>query len=111
MNKTLKFAPDLVPFIFDGSKTSTWRLWDEKNLREGDIVDFIEKGTLKKIGTAILTKVHEKTLGTLSPEDRMGHEEFISPSDLYEYYSKFYSRDVDANTPVKIIYYIFTASN
>lgn len=41
MNKTLKFAPDLVPLVLSGKKDTTWRLWDDKNLTENDIVDFI----------------------------------------------------------------------
>jgi len=33
--KTLKFAPDLCAQILAGTKTSTWRLFDDKNLMGG----------------------------------------------------------------------------
>jgi hypothetical protein len=106
MNKTLKFAPHLVPLILDGSKTSTWRLWDDKNLAEGDIIDFLESGTNKHIATAKLIKVYEKTLGILTPEDKKGHEQFKSDEEMYQHYKEYYKREVNGDTPLKIINYV-----
>jgi hypothetical protein len=105
MNKTLKFATHLVPLILDGSKTSTWRLWDDKDLTEGDVVDFLESGTNRLVATGKLTKVYEKTLGTLTAEDKQGHEQFESDGDMYQHYKEYYNREVGADTPLKIIHY------
>jgi hypothetical protein len=43
--KTLKFAANLVPLILSGEKTSTWRLFDDKDLQVGDELEFINKNT------------------------------------------------------------------
>ena len=41
--KTLKFEPELAEKILSGEKTTTWRLWDDKALKAGDSVEFINK--------------------------------------------------------------------
>ena len=41
--KTLKFAPELCEQIITGTKTSTWRLFDDKDLTVGDELQFINK--------------------------------------------------------------------
>lgn len=45
--KPLNFAPDLVPLVTERSKTSTWRIGDDKDLSEGDILIFFSKGKTK----------------------------------------------------------------
>jgi len=37
--KTVKFRPDLAQLIMDGKKTTTWRLFDDKDLQAGDVVN------------------------------------------------------------------------
>ena len=37
--KTLKFTSPLAKMILDGSKTTTWRLFDDKDLQSGDKLD------------------------------------------------------------------------
>ena len=43
--KILKFAPKLVPLVLSGEKTSTWRMFDEKDFiaKGGSIPIFIKK--------------------------------------------------------------------
>lgn len=106
MNKKLKFAQTLVPLILNHEKTSTWRLWDDKNLTEGDVVDFIEYGTLRHFATAKLTKVIEKTMGTLTPDDKKGHEKFANDEVMFKAYAEYYAKSVDKDTPVKLIWFI-----
>lgn len=36
--KTLNFVPELAALIKQGKKTTTFRLFDEKNLQAGDII-------------------------------------------------------------------------
>ena len=43
--KTLKFASHLVQKILSGEKTSTWRLFDDKDLQVGDGLIFVNKDT------------------------------------------------------------------
>lgn len=105
MHKKLRFAQDLVPLILSGEKVSTWRLWDDKDLSIGDIVDFIEYGTDKHFATGKLLKVIEKPLGELSEEDKQGHERFASDEEMYKTYTKYYGRTVDKNTLVKLIWF------
>ena len=40
--KKLHFISKLIPLVLSGEKISTWRLWDDKSLSEGDVVDFLE---------------------------------------------------------------------
>ena len=46
--KTLKFTPELCGQILTGTKTSTWRLFDDKNLTVGDELTFVNKQTLER---------------------------------------------------------------
>lgn len=48
--KTLKFAPHLVPLVLSVEKISIWRLFDEKNLTDGDKL-------IKKTRSAPITEV------------------------------------------------------
>jgi hypothetical protein len=103
--KVIKFAPDLVPLILSGEKTSTWRLFDDKALRAGDIVEFCNKQTLKKFADAKLVQVIEKPLGELDEEDKRGHEIFINDEEMYSIYSGYYHYTVDRKTLVKVIHF------
>lgn len=105
MNKKLRFSQDLVPLVLSKEKVSTWRLWDDKNLSEGDLVDFIEYGTDRHFATAKLTKVIEKPLGKLSEEDKEGHEKFNTDQEMYETYKRYYGKEVTPETQVKIIWF------
>lgn len=106
--KTLKFKPHLVDKILKGEKTSTWRLFDDKDLQIGDELEFINKETLKPFGYAKITSLKVKTLGTLTDEDWIGHEKFPSEEDMYIEYKKYYGDNVNKNTEVKIIIFEFT---
>lgn len=103
MHKKLHFVSKLIPLILNGSKTSTWRLWDDKNLQTGDIVDFLEAKTEKHFATAKLIKVTEKPIGKLTKTDKKGHEEFKSDEEMYKTYSRYYHRTVTPETSIKIL--------
>lgn len=103
MNKRLHFAPDLINMVLSGIKTVTWRLWDDKNLRKGDCVDFLENGTEKHFATARITKVVEKKLGEITDDDKKGHEVIKNVQEMYVRYSKYYGRKVYPSTVVKVI--------
>lgn len=105
--KTLKFAPHLVPKILSGEKTSTWRLFDDKDLQEGDKLVFLNKETGEQFGSAVITTLYTKTLGTLTDADWEGHERFPSEEEMYSTYRKYYGNKVDETSEVKILSFTF----
>lgn len=101
--KSLKFAPHLVPLILRGEKTTTWRLFDDKDLREGDTIRFFNSETLKGFATAKLIKVTKKKIGEVDDEDFDGHEKFTSKKEMCQTYSNYYNKPITPETSVKII--------
>jgi len=47
--------------------------------------------------------VRETTFGELTEEDWSGHEKFESEEEMYKIYSGYYNKEVNKNSPVKII--------
>lgn len=105
--KKLKFASHLVEKILKGSKTSTWRLFDDKDLQIGDELEFINKDTDETFGTATITSLYVKTLGTLEDKDWEGHERFSSDEEMYETYRSYYGDQVGEDSEVKILSFSF----
>lgn len=101
--KTLKFAPHLVTKILSGQKTTTQRLFDDKNLKEVDELIFENSETGEQFAKAKIKKVVVKTLGTLSDEDWIGQDRFSSEEEMYKVYRGYYGDKVDENTEVKIV--------
>jgi len=90
-----------------GEKRATWRLFDDKELTLGDELQLINKETSHIFGTAIITAVYTKSLGTLEETDWVGHERFSSEDEMYATYRKYYSDSVTPDTEVKIITFSF----
>lgn len=101
--KTIKFAPALVPLIISGKKTSTWRLFDDKDLREGDNLSLVNKQTGEEFAHAVISKLYEKKLGEIEESDFDGHEQFGSNEEMLLTYKKYYGDKVNWETIVKII--------
>ncbi len=108
--KSLKFAPHLVKKILSGEKTSTWRLFDDKDLQEGDELTFINKETEETFGKGKIISLYSKTLGTLEESDWNGHEKFASEEELYTSYKQYYGDKVRPETEVKILSFEFRLS-
>ena len=105
--KTIKFMPHLVELILAGKKSSTWRLFDDKDLSEGDALIFVNKETGEEFGTGKITKVAMRVLGGLTDADWEGHERFVSEEEMYATYKKYYGDRVSPETEVKIIGFEF----
>jgi hypothetical protein len=105
--KTLKFRKVLSELILKGEKNTTWRLYDDKDLSTGDIISFLVWETLKEFAKVKLISVNETSFGELTDEDWEGHEKFQSDDEMYKTYSKYYSRKVTKDSPVKIIKFEF----
>lgn len=109
--KTLKFRRELSDLILSGKKDATWRLFDDKNLATGDIVDLLVWETLEKFATARLVEVREKRMGELVETDFQGHEKFADSSHMYLTYSAYYGRPVNADALVKIVRFVLSPSS
>ncbi len=103
--KRVHFAPNLIPLIMSGQKTSTWRLWDDKHLTQGDIVEFGNSETREVFAKAELKRVIEKPFKDLKEGEKEGHEKYTSEEELFEKFEKYYGKLVDKNTIFKIIWF------
>jgi hypothetical protein len=101
--KTLKFMPNLIPLVLSGEKTSTWRLFDDKDLQKDDNLLLIDKTTGKEFAKAIIVKTEEKKLKDLEDSDFNGHEKFESEEKMYETYKSYYGDKVNPETIIKMV--------
>ena len=99
--KTLKFAPHLVPLVISGEKTSTWRLFDDKDLKVGDKLNFINKETGEEFAKAEITSVSEEELGKITNFE--GHEKYKDQEEMLKSYRKYYGEKVNLDSVVKMI--------
>lgn len=103
--KTLKFRQNLVDLVENGSKNSTWRLFDDKDLRVGDDIELLVWETKRPFAKAVITKVMEKPLGQLTQDDKSGHEMYETDEDMYKTYSGYYDTKVGPKTFIKLIWF------
>lgn len=101
--KTLKFRKNLSDLILLGEKTTTWRLFDDKDIQVGDKLSLLVWETKEEFNKAIVTEVKEKQFKNLTENDWQGHEKFENDKEMYKTYSKYYNQPVTENTIVKII--------
>ena len=104
--KTLKFRKNLSELILKDEKDITWRLFDDKDLSVDDEISFMIKETGEEFLKAKIVAVKETTFGALKEEDWEGHEKFKSEKEMYETYSEYYKRDVNKDSPVKVIKFV-----
>ena len=101
--KRIHFAPNLVPLVLSGKKTSTWRLWDDKNLTTGNVIEFANSETKEVFATAELINVVEKPFKDLSEDEKIGHEKYANDQELFKQFEKYYGKSVNEETVFKII--------
>jgi hypothetical protein len=89
--------------VISGEKTSTWRLFDEKDLQKDDNLLLINKATGEEFAKAIIIKVEEKKLKDLKEDDFEGHEKFESEEKMYEVYKSYYGDKVNPDTIIKMV--------
>ncbi len=112
--KTLKFDHDLAVLILSGKKTSTWRLYDDKDLSVNDNFNVVDKvdpkdpSTWEIVGRGRITEIIEKNLGDVNSKDMEGHDSFESKEGMLKEYQNYYGQNVDYKTPVKIIFFEFS---
>jgi ribonuclease HI len=114
--KTLKFNHNDAQQVLAGEKTTTWRLYDDKDLSVDDEIKFIDKvspedpDTWEVIGKAVVTEVREKKLKDVTKEDMEGHAVFSSPEKALKYYKDIYGERVTLDTIIKIVFFKFSPS-
>ena len=101
--KTLKFRNELCKLILINEKTTTWRIFDDKDIKQGDIMQFLVWETQEIFANAKIVDVVEKKFKELNEQDWDGHEKFETMEEMYATYSKYYNKEVNENTIVKII--------
>ena len=113
--KKLKLDHQLAELVKKGEKTSTWRLYDDKDISVNDELELIDKvdpknpETWQTAGVAVVDRVIEKRLGELTHEDFEGHEKFASQAELLKTYQRYYGPQVTLETPVKMIHFTLQA--
>ena len=104
--KTIKFRPVLAQLILEGKKTTTWRLFDDKDLKTGDEVELMNWETKEVFGHAVITEVSEKAIKDLDDHDWEGHERFSNDEAIYAAYRIYYpGREIGPDTLVKILHF------
>lgn len=101
--KKLKFVDELVPLILNGSKDTTWRLFDDKDLHINDELSLVHAEMKEEFAKGKIISVKETTFNNLTAEDLDGHEKFLSKEVMLQTYSKYYKKDVTGETILKII--------
>lgn len=103
--KTIKFTPKLAKLIKKGEKTTTIRLFDDKDLSVGDRIELATRDgkDITVFGKAIITEIIKRTIETLREEDFKGHEPVTDP---LEHYRVYYGDRVQPNSEVKVIRYV-----
>lgn len=101
--KTLKFRKELSELILKNEKTTTWRLFDDKDIRKGDIIEFLIWENKEIFANAKIIEVVEKKFKELNEQDWEGHEKFETMEEMYATYRKYYNKEVNNNTVLKII--------
>ncbi len=110
--KTLKLEHELADLVRAGKKSSTWRMFDDKNVSAGDEVELVDKvdparpETWLVMGTARIGQVIEKELGTITAEEMQEHK-YASFDEMLTTYREYYGSDVSATTIIKIINFTF----
>jgi ribonuclease HI len=114
--KKLKLNHDLARLVLEGKKTSTWRLFDDKELSVNDRVQLIDKAkpdepqTWKTIGIATIESVIEKRLKDIDDSEIRADRDFASREEMFPTLRKYYGQDITENMPVKIIHFSFQPS-
>ncbi|MDD5396751.1 MAG: ASCH domain-containing protein [Candidatus Moranbacteria bacterium] len=101
--KTLKFRKELAELILAGEKTSTWRIFDDKDLQTGDECMFVVAETEEIFAHAVLGEIKERKFGEMTAEDMDGHEKYASTAEMLAAFSGYYNQPITIETLVKII--------
>ena len=100
--KTLKFAHEFVREILEGRKTTTWRLFDDKDLTVGDTLELVDRDSGEEFGKATITDIEEKKIKDLTEEELKNHG-YGNLEDMINNHREYYGDKVNMESEVKII--------
>ncbi|MEK7650016.1 MAG: ASCH domain-containing protein [Patescibacteria group bacterium] len=100
--KTLKFRDFKAKMILDETKTSSLRLFDDKNLTKGDELELINSDTGKAFAHIQITEIIKNPFSDIHADDLVGHEPFKDYDDMYQTLKNYYP-NIRHDTPAKII--------
>lgn len=111
--KSLKLDHELAELVQNGQKTTTWRLFDDKDISVHDRLLLIDKVSVKNpetwepIGVATVSEVVQKRLADVTPAEMSEHG-FASKETMLTVFRRYYGPDVGWETPIKIIRFTFS---
>ncbi|HET9722034.1 MAG TPA: reverse transcriptase-like protein [Candidatus Saccharimonadales bacterium] len=111
--KTLKFEHYQAEQILRGEKTSTWRLFDDKDISVNDKIKIIDKITPEDpaswqvIGLGTVKEIIEKNLGDINADDMKNDRSYTSQGAMLNNFKQYYGDRVAPDTPVKIVFFDF----
>lgn len=103
--KSIKFASHLIPKVLSGQKTSTWRMFDDKDFQVGDEISCINKESGQEFAQAKISQIQEKKLQEISENDYEGHERYADLTTMIAAFQKYYGKNVNQDSIVKIIHF------
>lgn len=101
--KKLKFKRFLIQEILSGRKTTTWRFFDDKDLKKGDFLEFFDYESDEYVIDARVLEITEKKLKEINDKDYEGHEKFLNDEEMLQTYKKYYGDNISWNTPLKVV--------
>lgn len=111
--KTLKLDHKLAKDVLKGTKTSTWRIYDDKDISVDDDIELIDKvdglepSTWRVIGRAHVNAVLSKRIEDLTDQDMKESHQYSSVDEVMNEFRRYYGEGVNEQTPVKIIHFSF----
>lgn len=112
--KVLKLNHAEAEKIVAGERTSTIRLFDDKDIRVNDEIELLDKvdphdrSSWRPIGIAKVTAVLEKLFGQLSIEDLKSESFGLTLRDAEKRLKSYYGEGITTETPIKFIQFEFT---
>lgn len=112
MTKTLKLDHDLATAVRAGTKRTTWRVFDEKNISVNDQIELVDKvdpsdmATWQIMGTAIVDQVLEKRMEAITSAEMAEHG-YNSYDELYASFTNYYGDSIGPQTAIKIISFTY----
>lgn len=105
--KTLKFIEDQIADIESGKQTTTWRLFDDKDLNVGDEIQFVNSNTANVFGYATINEIVIKRIIDLDEQDKQGHRVYENDLEILDAFRRFYGSEVTPKSIVKVVKYSF----
>lgn len=87
----------------EGIKTSTMRVFDDKDLKEGDELELKDSDSGEVFSRAVITEVISKRLKDVDDVDLEGHEKWDNKEEMLLSLKKYYGDKVNWDTMIKVV--------